>query len=427
MLVIPIISVLFINISFAANSGKISSETVRLRAEPKTDAKVLDLVSVGSDVEILEEQGEWYKVKYKDLTGYIRSDLLTVNKEEQATEATQETIQEDNKTEEATENQEEPKTEEQAQTATEEVKEDITISQSYKLVSDVKFKIIPLINGMDVVDVNKDTSVKVLEKINEWIKVQTTINGVETEGWIRKDRVDYSNTLTVEVEEEKAEEKDEETKTEEQANTTKTMYVNTQTVNLREAADKNSKVLKQLEINTQVTVISSANGWASVDVNGVKGYISESLLSDTKQETSRAGSVERNNTASANNAIQPADSSGSGDAVVAYAKQFLGSKYVSGGNGPNAFDCSGFTKYVYSNFNVNLNRTAAAQYSNGTAVSELQAGDLVMFGPSGISHVGIYIGGGSFIHAANPSRGVTIDTLTSGYYKTNYVGARRVK
>ena len=49
-----------------------------------------------------------------------------------------------------------------------------------------------------------------------------------------------------------------------------------------------------------------------------------------------------------------------------------------------------------------------------------------MFGKSGINHVGIYIGGGSFIHAANRDRGVTIDTLTSGYYKTNYVGARRI-
>ena len=81
---------------------------------------------------------------------------------------------------------------------------------------------------------------------------------------------------------------------------------------------------------------------------------------------------------------------------------------------------------MYKHFGINLNRTAAAQYSNGTAVTNLQAGDLVMFGKSGINHVGIYIGGNTFIHAANPSRGVTTDTLVSGYYKTNYVGARRI-
>ena len=99
-----------------------------------------------------------------------------------------------------------------------------------------------------------------------------------------------------------------------------------------------------------------------------------------------------------------------------------------GGSSPSGFDCSGFTSYVYKQFGVSLNRTAAGQYSNGTAVSktQLQPGDLVMFGKSGINHVGIYIGGGQMVHAANPSRGVTTDTINSGYYANNYVGARRV-
>ena len=72
--------------------------------------------------------------------------------------------------------------------------------------------------------------------------------------------------------------------------------------------------------------------------------------------------------------------------------------------------------------------TAAGQYSNGVAVSrsDLKPGDLVMFGKSGINHVGIYAGGGKIVHAANPSRGVTTDTINSGYYNKNYVGARRV-
>ena len=118
--------------------------------------------------------------------------------------------------------------------------------------------------------------------------------------------------------------------------------------------------------------------------------------------------------------------SSTGSAVVNYAKQFLGYKYVYGGTTTNGFDCSGFTQFVYKHFGITLNRTAAAQYSNGKAVTDLQAGDLVMFGKSGINHVGIYIGGNTFIHAANSSRGVTTDTLSSGYYKTNYVGARRI-
>ena len=89
---------------------------------------------------------------------------------------------------------------------------------------------------------------------------------------------------------------------------------------------------------------------------------------------------------------------------TAYTK--LGSPYVWGATGPNSFDCSGFTSYIFRLHGVNLNRTAKGQYSNGTAVvrNSLQPGDLVMFGPSvsGINHVGIYIGGGKIVHAANP-------------------------
>ena len=123
-----------------------------------------------------------------------------------------------------------------------------------------------------------------------------------------------------------------------------------------------------------------------------------------------------------------APASQNGGSVVETAKSYIGSSYVYGASGPSSFDCSGFTSYIYKQYGVSLNRTAAGQYSNGTAVSkdELQPGDLVMFGKSGINHVGIYIGGGQMVHAANPSRGVTTDTINSGYYYNNYVGARRV-
>lgn len=81
---------------------------------------------------------------------------------------------------------------------------------------------------------------------------------------------------------------------------------------------------------------------------------------------------------------------------------------------------------------VSLARTSYAQANQGTAVdkSNLQPGDLLLFTTNGanggISHVGVYVGNGQFIHAANPSRGVVYDTINSGYYSTNYAGARRV-
>ena len=82
--IICLISMFFINISFAANTGKIIVETARLREKPDTDSKVLELTSEGEQVEILEEDGEWYKVKYNKITGYIRKDLIELENKAQS-------------------------------------------------------------------------------------------------------------------------------------------------------------------------------------------------------------------------------------------------------------------------------------------------------------------------------------------------------
>ncbi len=119
--------------------------------------------------------------------------------------------------------------------------------------------------------------------------------------------------------------------------------------------------------------------------------------------------------------------------LVDYALTFVGKPYVFGANGPNSFDCSGFTRYVYAHFGYSINRVANDQVKNGTAISfnELKPGDLVCFSNTysssqWITHVGIYIGNGRIVHAANSTRGVTVDTITSGYYFNHYAAARRI-
>lgn len=485
-------SMFFINICFATNTGKITTETARLREQPQTDAEVLELVSLGEEVEILEETNGWYKVKYKNITGYIRNDLIEAkNKEENVANnvETENTETENTQTENA--NTQETQTTENTNTETNaSVDEEIALEKGkYKILENAKFKIIPLINAIELGEVNKDSEVEVTEVLNDWAKIKTADG---KEGWVIRRRTASTGEIVVlfgtlentdnettnnntstrnETENNNTSNNtsnDNETSNNQPENTTKTMYVNSQTINVRQKADKTSQVIKQLSINTQVTVISTENGWSYVDINGTKGYIAENLLSSTKKETSRGTMTERsttnsqtqtttaettattlnkettttaNSTTSSNtqttnttesntqkteNTTSKTTTSTTGSSVVAYAQQFLGCKYVYGGTTTSGFDCSGFTQFVYKHFGINLNRTAAAQYSNGTAVTNLQAGDLVMFGKSGINHVGIYIGGNTFIHAANPSRGVTTDTLASGYYKTNYVGARRI-
>ena len=116
--------------------------------------------------------------------------------------------------------------------------------------------------------------------------------------------------------------------------------------------------------------------------------------------------------------------------ILNTALSYKGVKYRFGGASPAGFDCSGFVMYVFDKHGVKLPRTADKQYEAGKPVtkkSELKPGDLVFFETyeKGASHVGIYQGSGSFVHASS-SRGVTVSGLSESYYASRYLGARRV-
>lgn len=126
----------------------------------------------------------------------------------------------------------------------------------------------------------------------------------------------------------------------------------------------------------------------------------------------------------------PVDPSSLGLAAVAEAMKHLGQPYVWGGNGPTAFDCSGFTRYVYAQAGLTIPRDLAGQLTAGPAVSmkDWATGDLVFFSNTyqfGLSHSGIYIGAGKFIHAQSERVGVTISSLSDPYWSSRYTGASR--
>ena len=192
-------------------------------------------------------------------------------------------------------------------------------------------------------------------------------------------------------------------------------------LNVRSGPGTDYSKVTSLNDGAVVTIVGIDNGWYKVKTSGGSvGYVSSEYMVTCKDSAGSRG-----------DGTVVAASSSLGQQIVDYAAQFLGTPYVYGGNGPNSFDCSGFTSYVYRHFGYTLNRTATGQLSNGVSVSksELQPGDLVFFKSGGskpVSHVGIYVGGGQFIHASTNTYEVRYDNLTSGYYNNVYVYARRV-
>lgn len=149
--------------------------------------------------------------------------------------------------------------------------------------------------------------------------------------------------------------------------------------------------------------------------NQIKSSIVEEEINEYI-ETAKAKVAEMEAELEAQNRPNRGEVSATGNAIVDFAYGYLGTPYVYGATGPNSFDCSGFTSYVYRNAaGVEITRTTYSQMGVGTAVSydELQPGDLVF--TYGGDHVGIYVGGGSYIHAPQPGDSVKVSPVTSFY------------
>jgi cell wall-associated NlpC family hydrolase len=213
----------------------------------------------------------------------------------------------------------------------------------------------------------------------------------------------------------------------------------------RTAADWASAELGVVPEGSAVEVTGGTVGeWQPVNCNGVSGYVHASFVSwdapvtadttltatgDTSVSETPSGYRNNRNNRRGNNSN---NGGSSGQQIANFASGYLGYPYVYAGAGPNAFDCSGFTMFVVQNtLGMDITHSVPTQYSMGTPVSrnQLQPGDLVFFENTfepGLSHVGIYVGNGQFIHAENAGTGVVISDLNSDYYSSHYYGAVRL-
>lgn len=189
--------------------------------------------------------------------------------------------------------------------------------------------------------------------------------------------------------------------------------ITSEKVNIRNYPDINATIIEK--VNQQpIQIIGRNNEWYKVTIDGEEGWIYSQYVEVARKDLIPYAKVK-------------------GEEVVEFGMQFIGTPYVWGGTDlQDGVDCSGFTQQVFKAFDVEISRVSYMQAKDGEEVgeSELRTGDLIFFDTTGvnngnISHVGIYVGNGKFIHSES-SRGVTISNLASPYYDRNFVKAIRV-
>lgn len=449
----------------AADTGT-ATKNAKLKKTVEESSITLEIIPKGDEFEILEEEGDWYRVNYKKIKGYVKKELVEVAKEETSDqgendtkEQSQNTKENDNKEQETT-NTMEGTTSQESETNTvgdtqvtipvsapvttaEEIQEGSKVS----ITSGAKLFVRPLLNSIKIEDITQTQSAEIISVANQWVYL--LVNGKT--GWIRKEFVvaaKQEEPVTTqepekqEVPEENEQEKQEEEEAPKTETVNKTAYVSSDGLNIRKEASTESEIVDVLGKNAQVTIIQEDGTWCKITYKNTEGYAPKKYLSYEKVEVTSRSSVEREvkvtNIQEApveetkQETTTATSSSDKASKLVAFAKQYLGSRYVYGGSSPSGFDCSGFVMYVYKQFGVSLPHSSSSQSTKGTKVEKanLQPADIVFFSDykthKGIGHCGIYIGNNQFIHASTEKTGVITSSLNSGSYKTRYVTAVRI-
>lgn len=197
-------------------------------------------------------------------------------------------------------------------------------------------------------------------------------------------------------------------------------YYTSDSLNLRASATTRSNVIKTLSRGAEVWLTGQVeNGFAYASTSSGDGWLNTAYLTTSKPSSS-----------SVQTAAAPVTTDG--QRMVDFAMQYLGLPYIWAGAGPGGFDCSGLTMYVAQNvLGIDITHSTVLQFGYGSSVGygDWAPGDIVFFAntyTAGISHVGIYVGDGQFIHAENPGTGVVISSLYDSYYSAHYAGARRL-
>lgn len=370
-------------ISFAYDQGEgvIVGNNVNVRKQASKNSSVLFRLPKNKAVKVLDKSSDWYKISYNNKIGWISDDFIKVSKNDEKT-VTKEPTKADNS------------------------KENIK-----KIIgNNVNIRAKSTTNSTIIAKAKTNQKVTVITTGKEWSKIKIG-NKI---GWITNKYLE-KNTA------------------EKLVDATKSApviaingVIKGNDVNIRKNPTRASSVIAKIDSGKSVKILETNNEWTKISTVATSGWVSSKYVSNSIKATSRGDNTLRDTSSLEYN-------SGLASKIIETGKDYMGTNYVYGGTTPRGFDCSGFIGYIMKKNDIDLPRTSAEQATVGEHVDrdDLKPGDLIFFDTDGgknhVSHVGMYIGEGRFIHASSGGDGeVKISSLSEHFYSVTYMTARRV-
>lgn len=390
---------------------------LNVRAEQSLEAQILESLTYGQMIDIIDETDDWYVIPYGEegQVGYVLKEYVTTSYEE----------------------------------AKAILLENVMYESGVVAVEGGALNVRSGVGTEDTVIIDQVANgdcIVVLNRVNdEWMKVYygnnystgyvmskyVNIGGMVARDIVAQNRVDRINAISEDG-----------------------IFVTNKAVDCHKMPTEDSNVINNFKNGDSCLVVAQGSEWTKIAYGPyrITGYVKSDYVmtkaaydqmikerevaaarknnknTSSKTTTKKTTASKTTKNGKSENNASPAASS-KGQSIVNAASKYIGVKYVYGGTSPSGFDCSGLVQYACREVGISVNRTSRAQYSNGVAVSKsnLQAGDLVFFSKGkGISHVGIYAGNGQVIHAPSPGKTVCYIPLSTICGYSTYVGARRV-
>ncbi|MEK4501248.1 C40 family peptidase [Bacillus sp. FSL R12-0069] len=371
----------------ASGNYTVNVSSLRVRTGPSTSHTTVGSVTKGQVVQVVGEVQDWFKINYAGQTAYVSKDYVT--KGGSSDNATQGNNQNNNQN------------------------NNVTVQPGGTYVvnaTSLRVRTGPATYHSVIGGVLNGTTLNVIGSEGSWFKV----NYQGKTGYVSSEFTKFVKGGTTTPEQPKQPEKPNQ-------GAIGDYYINASALNVRSGEGTNYRIIGALPQGQKVQVISENSGWSKINYNGQTGYIGTRYLSKTPV----GGAVDNKpNNNQNNNNNNTGNNSGDSSSILAYAKSMQGVPYVWGGTSANGVDCSGYIYHVFKKFGHNISRQSVAGYWGSLSqTSNPQPGDLIYFQntyKSGPSHMGIYLGGGSFIQAGD--NGVAIASLSNSYWKSHFLG-----